>query len=78
MGNAMAHIKPTPEGTKRAQLVALLERKEGASLDDMVAATDWLPHTVRAALTGLRKSGYAIESQRADGMRQYRIVTPAQ
>ncbi len=78
MGNAIDRIKPRPEATKRTQLIALLERKEGASLDDMVANTGWLTHTARAALTSLRKSGYAIESQKADGVRRYRIKAPAQ
>lgn len=78
MANAIVHIKPAPEATKRTQLIALLERKEGASLGDLVATTGWLPHTARAALTGLRKSGYAIESQKADGVRRYRITAPAQ
>lgn len=39
----------------------MLSKKEGASLDDMIAATGWLPHTTRAALTGLRKRGLTIE-----------------
>jgi hypothetical protein len=33
---------------------------EGASLDKIVAATGWLPYTVRVALTGLRKRGYGL------------------
>ena len=78
MGNAISQIKPTPEFTKRAQLIALLQRKKGASLDDMVAATGWLPHTTRAALTGLRKSGKTIESGKVDGMRRYRIAESVQ
>ncbi len=32
---------------KRDQLVALLVRDEGATLDQMIAATGWLPHTTR-------------------------------
>ena len=35
-----------------------MQRKTGATLDDLVEATGWLPHTTRAALTGLRKKGY--------------------
>ena len=35
-----------------------------ATIDEIVAATGWLPHTARAALTGLRKRGYAIASDR--------------
>ncbi len=49
--------KAAPEvnrgGTKQARVIALLERDSGATLDELVAATGWLPHTTRAALTGL-------------------------
>ena len=40
--------------TKQARVIALLERETGATLAKLVAATSWLPHTTRAALTGLR------------------------
>ena len=46
--------------SKTADVLALLRRAEGATLDELVAATGWLPHTTRAALTGLRKKGHAI------------------
>ena len=39
-------------GSKQAQIIALMQRKSGASLAAMVEATGWLPHTTRAALTG--------------------------
>ena len=69
---------PAPAGkvTKRDQLAALLVRDEGATLDQMIAATGWLPHTTRAALTGLKKVGYAIDSDKIDGVRTYRAVAP--
>src|SRR3954453_13377454 len=47
-------------GAKGAQFIALMQGVTGATLDDMVEATGWLPHTTRAALTGLRHKGYAI------------------
>ena len=47
-------------GTKIAQVIELLQRGDGATLAELVAATGWLPHTTRAALTGLRKRGYAV------------------
>jgi hypothetical protein len=50
-----------PARTKTAEVLALLTRGEGATLAELVAATHWLPHTTRAALTGLRKKGHAIE-----------------
>jgi hypothetical protein len=50
---------------------------EGATLDELIKATDWLPHTTRAALTGLRKRGYAIERTRGeDKMTRYRATPP--
>ena len=68
--------RPPVKLTKRDQLAALLVRDEGATLDQMIAATGWLPHTTRAALTGLRKAGYAIDSDKVDGVRTYRAVAP--
>jgi hypothetical protein len=59
-------------GTKQALLVDLL--KAGASLTDLAAATNWLPHTVRAALTGLRKRGFVIISEKVDAVTRYRIA----
>ena len=52
--------KPAPV-TKTAAVIALLERNTGATLAELIAATGWLPHTTRAALTGLRKKGFAVE-----------------
>ncbi len=59
-------------GSKIARVISLLQRDQGATLQEIVAATDWLPHTSRAAITGLRKRGYAIERQsRGDGGKSY-------
>lgn len=66
----------TKKPTKRDQLAAMLLRDEGATIDDMTAATGWLPHTVRAAITGLKKLGYAIDSDKIDELRTYRAVEP--
>lgn len=62
--------------TKQQQLAALVVRDEGATLDQMIAATGWLPHTTRAALTGLKKKGYVISSDKVDGVRTYRALAP--
>jgi hypothetical protein len=48
-------------GSKQAKIVELMKRAKGATLDELVEATDWLPHTTRAALTGLRKRGLTVE-----------------
>src|SRR4051812_30562306 len=47
--------------TKQSLVIAILRKPEGASLADLVAATSWQAHTIRAALTGLRKKNHAIE-----------------
>lgn len=53
---------PSPRpASKIATVVELLQREQGATLDEMVQTTGWLPHTTRAALTGLRKKGHVIE-----------------
>jgi Protein of unknown function (DUF3489) len=66
-------------GTKIDNVVKMLSRPEGATLDALVKATGWLPHTTYAALTGLRKRGYALERSRNDGARPsvYRLSPPS-
>jgi len=68
--------KAEKQPSKQQQLVDLLIRDSGATLEEMVAATGWLPHTTRAALTGLKKKGYALSSDKLDGVRTYRAVAP--
>ena len=51
--------------TKQARIIAMLSREEGATLDDLIAATGWLPHTTRAALTGLRQKGFSSSARSA-------------
>ena len=62
-----------PRSTKQALLLDLLKREGGASLDEIVAATGWLPHTSRAALTGLRKKGHEIAKEKVEGTTRYNI-----
>ncbi|WP_246448614.1 DUF3489 domain-containing protein [Novosphingobium flavum] len=60
---------------KTSVVIDLLGRPEGATLEQLIAATGWLPHTTRAALTGLKKKGHSIASEKpAEGTRIYRIV----
>jgi Protein of unknown function (DUF3489) len=63
-------------GSKLALVIGMLCDTGGATIDAIVSATGWLPHTTRAALTGLRKRGYRIERARSEkGTTLYRIVT---
>jgi hypothetical protein len=64
----------TPRVTKASSVLALLGREEGATLADMIAATGWLPHTTRAALTGLRKKGHTLEKSKRGDQTCYRIA----
>ena len=69
--------RSTPrQGSKLSIVIDLLCRKKGADIEELASATGWLPHTTRAALTGLRRRGYAIERERSEkGGSAYRIVT---
>ena len=63
-----------PEGSQRpgGKLGVLLEsvaRPEGATLGDLTAASGWLPHTARAALTRLRQRGYDVAMRSITSMR---------
>lgn len=61
-------------GTKQAKLIRLLRRGRGASVAELQRQLGWQPHTVRAALTGLRKKGLEIARTKADrGATIYRI-----
>lgn len=60
--------------SKASAVLALLQRDGGATLPELIAATGWLPHTTRAALTGLRKKGHAVDRTKRDGATCYRIA----
>ena len=63
-------------GSKQARIIKMLSRKSGATLEALVEVTGWLPHTTRAALTGLRKRGYEVVLERQDGKSSiYRITS---
>jgi len=66
----------TRENSKLAAMIALLRRKEGATLEQMMKATDWQSHSVRGAMSGAlkKKRGLEITSVKEDSVRVYRIV----
>jgi hypothetical protein len=63
----------TPRVTKAGTVLALLGREEGATLADLIAVTGWLPHTTRAALTGLRKKGHVLKKSKRGEQTCYRV-----
>ena len=70
--------KPTTRGTKTMRkaadarrtkadtIVDLLQRPTGASIAELTEATGWQQHSVRAALTGLRKTGREVVRTKDD------------
>jgi hypothetical protein len=62
--------------SKLGRLLALLRRKEGTTVAEMVEATGWQSHSVRGALSGTirKKLGLELQSSRIDGVRIYRIA----
>lgn len=75
VAQAATKTSETPKKSTKIDLVlGMLRRAEGATLDQMVEATGWLPHTARAALTGLKKKGHVVTSEKLDGVRTYRVA----
>lgn len=67
--------EPT-SASKQQRCLDLLARRDGASLTELVAATDWQPHSVRGFLSGTvkKKLGLTLESLRDDnGARRYAL-----
>ena len=64
------------EGSKMAQAVAMLSRKNGATLDDLASTFQWARHSVRGFIAGaMKKAGHKVESYKDEktGARTYRI-----
>ena len=55
-------------GTKQAQIIGMLQRPEGATVAEMVAATGWLDHTVRGSISGTlkKKLGLPITAEKVE------------
>jgi DNA-binding MarR family transcriptional regulator len=71
---------PSPAAARSneiADVLVLLGRADGATPAELIDATGWLPHTTRAALTGLRKKGHCIKRSKRGELTCYRIVEAA-
>lgn len=60
--------------TKTGLVLTLLKREQGATLAEIIEATNWLPHTTRAALTGLRKKGHDITKGKRGNATSYTLA----
>lgn len=65
-------------GTKQAQIIALLQRSEGASIAEIVEATSWQPHTARGMISGAlkKKLGLPVIAEKVEGRGTvYRVLS---
>ena len=72
----MTKQKPTTASASKIHtLMALLERPEGATIEQLSQATGWQPHSVRGAISGTlkKKQKLSVTSEKVDGTRVYRI-----
>ena len=60
--------------TKHQQIIDLLSREGGASLEEMATSANWLTRSTRAYLTGLKKRGFELTSDKVEGVRRYQIT----
>ena len=61
-------------GGKLAMLLDAVARPEGATLDELTAASGWLPHTTRAAITRLRQRGFDVRLASTGTRKAYHLV----
>ena len=77
-GGAASVPAAPARSSKKATILALLQRPTGAAIGDLTEATGWQGHSVRAALTGLRKEGkQLVRVKDRGGVTHYRLAAAA-
>ena len=75
---AATAAKPrTRDNSKQAQVIAMLKRPEGATIEQICEATQWQAHTVRGTFAGAFKKKLGLEitsTKEAGGQRIYRVA----
>ena len=72
-----AEATPRRRQSKRAKILARLQRPRGVTISELQNATGWQPHSIRAAISRLRKSGIAIDRKVANGKTRYAVIDKA-
>src|SRR3984893_9340606 len=69
----------TKRPSKQGEVIAMLRRPEGATIEEVISATGWQRHTVRGVFSGTlkKKLGLTLASAKEERGRVYRIATPA-
>jgi hypothetical protein len=69
-------VTPARTNTKSAAIIALLKSKRGATIQELMQATDWQAHSIRGFLAGSlsKRHGLAVTSEKLEGKeRRYRV-----
>lgn len=77
VGQKPQEAKTNRQGTKQAAMIEMLRRSEGATVDEIAAATGWQKHTIRGAMAGAlkKKLGLTITSDKIEARgRVYKIA----
>ena len=72
-------LEPDTKRSKQDEVIAMLRRPEGATVDEVARATGWQRHTVRGVFSGTlkKKLGLTLASAKEERGRVYRVDGPA-
>jgi hypothetical protein len=69
-------VRQAASPTKSDLVISLLSRPDGATASELLSATGWQLHSLRAFISGLRTRGHAISRSKENGEARYAISNP--